>query len=75
MKNHGESDKHPFTTALDEFIKQHGQIREDKSTNVKAKKFGRMPRAELHPNMRWRRVLQTGIFHLPRYLVCQAISE
>ena len=44
-------DEDPFATALDELVKQHGQVREHESTNVETKEFASMTSAKLETDM------------------------
>jgi hypothetical protein len=62
---------YPLTPPFQKLVQQHVKISHDKPTYIKAEKFGRVPRAELQPNLRLVRMPQPRIFHLPGNLVCR----
>lgn len=65
------SRSHPLRPPLHELIKQGIEIRKHKPAYVEREEFGRVPRAELKPNLGLVGVSQPRILHLSRNLICR----
>jgi len=71
--SHGisRSRQHPLATALDKLVQQQAHVRQHETADVEPKELGRVPRAQLQPDLRLVGMTQPGILHLPRDLVCR----
>ena len=68
----------PLSAPLDEFIEHDTDVIEHESADVEAEELGRVVDAEFEPEVRLRRMLQTGIFYLAGdliWVICQWIRR
>lgn len=62
--------KHPLAPPFYELVHQQCEILQDKPAYVKCKEFGRVPSAELKPNLGFVRVSKARVLNLAGDLIC-----